>query len=104
MENNERDTKPSIGAPKFNNYWIYGAIALVLIGFNLYNFSGVAQETLDPLKLKQMVLDGDVKKVVVVNSQVAEIYLKEDRIKKYPNAAPMGKFQQASRPPVVSSP
>ncbi len=98
MENNERDTKPGIGAPKFNNYWIYGAIALVLIGFNLYNFSGVAQETLDPLKLKQMVLDGDVKKVVVVNSQVAEIYLKEDRIKKYPNAAPMGKFQQASRP------
>ena len=100
MENNDNETKkPLGGAPKFNNYWIYGAIFLALIGFNLYNFNGAAQEPLDMNSLQQMLVQGDVKKIVVLNKEeTAEIFLKEDRMSKYPKAAPTGKFPQQSRP------
>lgn len=64
--------------PKFNMYWIYGLIVLALIGLNIFgNNIQPSEKKTSFLEFKQNYLDkGNVKKVVVVNKEVAEVYLK----------------------------
>ncbi|MEO0043919.1 MAG: ATP-dependent metalloprotease FtsH [Bacteroidota bacterium] len=80
MENNDNN-KPN-GA-KFNNYWIYGLIALLLIGINFYSIgtSDRKQKTWD--EFEKMVKENDVKKVSVVNDQTWEITIKDELLDKY---------------------
>src|SRR5690606_38978173 len=63
--------------PKFNMYWIYAIILLALIGLNIFG-SGMntTQKSTNFLDFKENYLDkGLVKKVVVVNKELAEVYL-----------------------------
>ncbi len=65
--------------PKFNMYWIYALIVLSLIGLNFFGSSaGSAEKITSFLDFKQNYLEkGLVDKVVVVNKEFAEIYLKK---------------------------
>ncbi|VAW26188.1 Cell division protein FtsH [hydrothermal vent metagenome] len=60
--------------PKFSFYWIYGILALVFLGLNFLNTGNEAKKT-DWKDLKQMLQQKEVKKLVLVNKDVAEIYL-----------------------------
>ncbi|WP_321368630.1 ATP-dependent zinc metalloprotease FtsH [uncultured Draconibacterium sp.] len=75
----KNDGKP----PKFNAYWIYGIIAVVflIVQFYISNSRGPV-DTSWP-QVKQMLQNGDVERIVVVNEKIARIYLKADRIKNY---------------------
>ncbi|PLW94367.1 MAG: hypothetical protein C0591_12835 [Marinilabiliales bacterium] len=65
--------------PKFNFYWIYGILAVVFIGIQFLNWGGTAEKT-DWRALKDMLIDGDVEKIILVNKETAEIYIKPDRL------------------------
>jgi cell division protease FtsH len=65
--------------PKFNFYWIYGILAVVFIGIQFLNWGGTAEKT-DWRALKDMLMDGDVEKIILVNKETAEIYIKPDRL------------------------
>jgi cell division protease FtsH len=67
--------------PKFNFYWIYGILAVIFIGIQFINFGSGAKET-NWGELKLMLEDGDIGKIVVVNKEFAEIYIKKDRLSK----------------------
>ncbi len=84
-KNNNNNNKK--GNNKFNFYWIYGVIALLLLALNLPLFSSLNKEPIDWGKFEQMVRDGDVKLVIVENDEYAQVYLKEDRIDKYKSAS-----------------
>lgn len=60
--------------PKFNFYWIYGILALVFLGLNFLNTGSESKKT-DWKDLRQMLQEKDVQKIVLVNKEVAEIYL-----------------------------
>ncbi len=79
-------TGPGGKKPKFSFYWIYGILALVFIGINFLNTGSEAKKT-DWKYLKQMLLEKQVQKLVLVNKEVAEIYLTSDALKmeKYKN-------------------
>jgi len=65
---------------KFNFYWIYGIIAVLLIGSMLLNSGGTSTPATveDFYKLAE---NGYIEKLVVINeSQDAEIYLKADKL------------------------
>src|ERR1041385_9075492 len=65
----------------FNFYWIYGIILAVLIASQVVNFSGTPKKiTWDEFNRK-MLQTQDVDKIIVVNNQVANIYIKKDRLK-----------------------
>ena len=83
--------------PKFSFYWIYGILAVVFIGINFINFGGSAEKT-DWRNLKQMLADGDVEKVILVNKETAEIYIKPDRLsqEKYKDAKKSTGFGQGT--------
>jgi AFG3 family protein len=75
---------------KFNSYWIYGLIALFLIGINYLNVGSSKSAPITMERLKGMLTDGDVKTLVIVNRKVVEITIKDDKIndeKKYGDAA-----------------
>jgi ATP-dependent metalloprotease FtsH len=65
----------------FNFYWIYGIILAVLIGTQIFSFGGgpkqITWDTFEQTMLKAQ----DVDHIVVVNNQVANIYIKKDKLK-----------------------
>ena len=69
--------------PKFNAYWIYGIIAVVFIIVQYYISTSKGPVDTSWPEVKQMLQNGDVKRIVVINEKVARIYLKEDRLKNY---------------------
>jgi len=66
--------------PKFNFYWIYGLLAVVFIAIQFLNWGDGAKQT-DWKDLKEMLANGDVDKITLVNKEYAEIYIKPDKLK-----------------------
>ncbi len=67
--------------PKFNFYWIYGILAVIFIAIQFINIGGSTKET-NWGEVKTMLEDGDISKIVLVNKEFAEIFIKEDRLTK----------------------
>ena len=69
------------GKGKFNFYWIYSIIAFAFIAIYFFNQGEGIKET-NWGDLKQMLEEGDVEKLVLVNREFAEIYIKQDKLSK----------------------
>ncbi len=68
--------------PKFNPYWIYGIMLVLILGLGAFDFGG------DPVKTNArdfytMLEAGDVEHIVVVNDRNACIYLRKESLSKY---------------------
>lgn len=66
--------------PRFNLYWIYGFIILVILGLNFFGGSmGSSEKTINSDEfINNYVSQQKVQKVVVVNKEYAEAYLKKE--------------------------
>ncbi len=74
-------TKKGDGKNKFNFYWIYTIIAFIFI--SLFFFGGDNQsKEINWGELKDMLVDGDVERLVLINKTKAEIYIKPDKLSK----------------------
>ncbi len=84
--------------PKFNIYWIYGIIAMAIIGTYLLNMRGGPEEISWQHFEKDILISHDVEKIVIVNKERAEIYIKKDRLAtgKYKDTSAKG-FNPISR-------
>ncbi len=87
--------KPGGDSPnkkKFNVYWIYGAIIIAVLAINYIGASNKTQEITRKQFEEEMLKSGDVEKIVVVNKDHVEIYIKQDRIVdgKYENLTQKG--------------
>ena len=67
---------------KFSFAWVWLLLGLFLIGYNFFFYKGESQET-DWKAFKEMLADGDVEKMILVNKEYVEIYIKPDKISKY---------------------
>lgn len=77
------DLQPQDGqGPKFNSYWIYGIIALVLLGMNFIALDTSSNDPISEQELKTMMKKGDVKSLEVINKSYVNIYLKESALGK----------------------
>lgn len=81
MSNNQ-PIKPKQPNKRFNYYWIYGAIAVFLIGLQFFQFGGKPSQNMTEDKLFAMIADGDVEKVDIVNDKEVEVYMKAESLKK----------------------
>jgi len=67
---------------KFNVFWIYGAISIILLFFVLNN-SSTTENEVSFSKFKEYVPQNDIKEIVMVpNMRLAHVYLTEDALKK----------------------
>lgn len=101
-----KDKTPRKG-PRFNIYWVYAIMVLLLIGINMFSGSfGSSAEQMSFQDFRQKYLDkGIVSKLIVVNKSEVEVYLKDGAKpatddKKTPFVAnqetPAGKFRIGS--------
>ena len=61
--------------PKFNYYWLYGALALFLLCNLMFAGSTSAAKPIIWPVFESYLLHGDVRRIVVVNEKIAEIYI-----------------------------
>ena len=69
--------------PKFNMFWIWGIIAFSIFAVFFFNPGGGSTKVSWTEFKNQMVANGDIEKVVIVNEKTAEIYLKSSALEKY---------------------
>lgn len=78
----ENNTGPK--KPKFNTWWIYGIIAVMLIGFQFFgsgNFANTKKATTS--ELHEFLRNGDIKRILVItNTKQAKIFLHPEALKK----------------------
>jgi len=73
---NPAPNKKPTGGFKFNPYWIYGILFIVLLTLTFYRPSTGGNSNWN--ETKQMILQGDVQQVKVVNDRVCEIFLNKE--------------------------
>ena len=72
--NQNKKKKPSSG---FNFYWIYGIVIVIFIAISMFNFDGTTKEVEYQKFENEMLLQDDVQKIIIVNKEYAEVYIKE---------------------------
>lgn len=64
---------------KFNFYWIYGILGVIFFGLYFANMGGSPKE-IDWGQLKTMLQNQEIEKILLVNKEQAEIYVKKDKL------------------------
>ncbi len=72
----------NIKPPKFNFYWIYGAFILLFIGYQFFNSSNLSSRNLSLNEFKTILQENDIEKIVIVNRDIANIYIKKEALEK----------------------
>lgn len=85
-QNKNQNTNPKTGGsnPKkrFNFYWIYGIIALIFIGLQMFNWSGSGKEISWQEFERNILSEGDIERIIVVRGEYAEVYIDRGSIDK----------------------
>ena len=86
QEVNKENKNDKNSKPKFNSNWIFAILILSVFGMQ-FLFSGKATQKAGQREVEKMVINHDIEKVVVVNKDRAEIYIKPDSLKsgRYPD-------------------
>lgn len=83
MEENKMPEKPK-GKKRFNFYWIYVILTAVLFGLYFTGKDETKQEDIEMGQLIELLKNGEVSKIELINKENAEIYLNEDpKVAKY---------------------
>jgi len=78
----EKNTKPT--KPKFNSWWIYGILIVVIIGFQFLSSDSISSTNKKTTSdLLEYIKNGDVKKVLMIsNAGYAKVYLTGEALAK----------------------
>ncbi len=78
MNKNKKNTSKNknIKTPKFNFYWIYGAVFVLFIVYQFFNSENLTSKNLSQNEFKEILIDNDIDKIIIVNRDVANIYIK----------------------------
>ena len=71
--------------PKFNFYWIYGIVAVILILINVINPMSSGVESTTYPKFKSFIEQKQVSKVEVINKKEAMVYIYKDKLDQPPH-------------------
>jgi AFG3 family protein len=82
MKENKKDNNTNTPKFKFNSYWIYGAVIVLLIGFQFFNSGDLATKSISKNEFNEVLRDNDISKIIVVNNNLAQIFISKDAMKK----------------------
>lgn len=77
--NNRPDPKLKNNKPRFSYYWIYALLAVLIIGLQLMNWNTTVKN-IGWGELKEMILNQEVERLVLVNKEFAEVFIKKDKL------------------------
>ncbi len=75
-----KNNKPKPGGFRFNPYWIYGIIFIVMLVLTFLP-RGSGRST-NWAEVRQMIVQGDIEKLTIVNEQIVEVYLTKEASQK----------------------
>ena len=67
---------------KFNFYWIYGIIFALILGYQFLNSADMVNSKLTENEFNDILNQNDVAKIVIVNGDYAQLYLKSEALQK----------------------
>lgn len=82
MSDSNKENKSNLPKFKFNSYWIYGAIFIVIIAVQFFSSGDLASKSISKNKFEEILRDNDIKEIVVINKDVAQLFLTADALKK----------------------
>ncbi len=68
--------------PKFNFYWVYGAIFVLIIAFQFLNSGDASSRNISTNKFSEVLNSNDIKEIIIVNRSSAQIFLTDDALNK----------------------
>ena len=75
-----KDNNQSPKKPRFSSWWIYGLVAIGLLGFQFFgsgNFSNTKKTTTS--ELQEYLRNGDIEKILIItNTRQAKVFLTEE--------------------------
>jgi cell division protease FtsH len=82
MPNNNNKSNPNnsnkkSAKPKFNSYWIYIPIGLFLLYF-AFGGDSKSKNEISNTTFREIITTNDVQKIVIINKDYANVYLKEE--------------------------
>ena len=82
QDNNNKNKNQKEFKFKFNFYWIYGILFALILAYQFFNASDMATGKLSANEFKEILKENDIKKIVIVNEDFAQIYMKDEALKK----------------------
>ncbi len=82
MDENKKENNKNTPKFKFNTYWIYGAVILLLISFQIFSGGDLATQSISKNEFNEVLRENDISKIIVVNNNVAQVFIKEDALNK----------------------
>ncbi|WP_348666776.1 ATP-dependent zinc metalloprotease FtsH [uncultured Polaribacter sp.] len=82
MDENKKENNKNTPKFKFNTYWIYGAVILLLISFQIFSGGDLATQSISKNEFNEVLRENDISKIIVVNNNVAQVFIKEDALSK----------------------
>jgi ATP-dependent metalloprotease FtsH len=85
--------------PRFNSNWIFAIVAVSILVFQIM-YTGKTIQKATTGQIKEMIVNRDIEKIVVVNKNLAEIYLKKQALesRRYPDLPKPGNGMSLSGP------
>lgn len=80
----EGDDKSQRKGPKFSIYWVYGIVALLLVGYQLYKGATPTATIISDLQFRdEMLVKNDIQKLELVrNKDLVRVFIKKDSLAK----------------------
>ncbi|PZD78318.1 ATP-dependent zinc metalloprotease FtsH [Mesonia sp. K7] len=75
MAKQQNKNLPEGKKPKFNTYWLFAGIILFFIFIQFFSSGFSEPAKITPDKFEQLLRNGDVKKLIVINNKRADVYL-----------------------------
>ena len=72
---------------KFNFYWVYGILFALILGYQFFNSSDLSTDKLSDNEFKTILKDNDISKIVIVNDDFAQVFIKESALSKEKHTA-----------------
>ena len=85
MSGNKNKKKIKGNLPKFNFYWVYGIVAVILISINLFNPVNTGILKTNYSEFKSFVENKQVRKIEVINKKEARVYISPDQLDQPPH-------------------
>ena len=82
MSDSKKDSNSNMPKFKFNAYWIYGAIILLVIISSIFNSGDLATKSISKNEFNEVLKDNDISKIIILNNSVAQIFIKTEALKK----------------------
>ncbi|PWG06426.1 ATP-dependent zinc metalloprotease FtsH [Polaribacter aquimarinus] len=82
MSDSKKDNNSNMPKFKFNAYWIYAAIFIVIIAVQFFSSGDLASKNISKNEFNEILRENDIKKIVVINNNLAQIFIKDEALNK----------------------